>query len=115
MKLKGVTDSKVDKKKKKKKTKKDNKEKEDTLLNPADDVASPVRDQDQDQAASASNDKSTERPDATGSPIDGAYVGKTEAEKRHEEMRRKRVCWHCASSLHGHPIERSRLMEIDCS
>lgn len=79
LKLKGVKDSKVEKKKKKKKPKPET-ETEDTEKQPTsnkhegNEVEDPTRETDQDAMA-----------------LDVAFVGKTEAERRHEEMRRQRV------------------------
>jgi protein FAM32A len=78
LKLKGVQGSKIDKKKKKKRKKKEGEEEEAKPATPE---------------ATADVTESGTAADAEGRhESDGAaYVGKTEAERRHEEMRRKRV------------------------
>jgi protein FAM32A len=82
LKLKGVKDSKIDKKKKKKKKTEDS----DSISKSAEVVAS---DKDGEDALGAEG--SAEKP-----PTTHTGAGKTEAERRHEEMRRKRV--RCAPS-----------------
>jgi protein FAM32A len=86
LKLKGVKDSKIDKKRKKKKVK-----------------AQPENETAGDKAATAEATTEGEehlvksREESLGTRRDGEasaplIIGKTEAERRHEEMKRKRVC-----------------------
>ena len=96
LKLKGVTNSKIDKKKKKKKKEKA----QPTNLDP-EGSASPSR-----SPINLESEKTVNREDeAVGKDSGfkegreaeeereaGPYLGKTEAEKRYDEMRRKRVC-----------------------
>ena len=79
LKLKGVKDAKVDKPKKKRKSKK------------ADLKSTNATEEPSKKGAEEGNDKIVEDTQAVDD-ADGSAVGvKTEAEKRHEEMRRKRV------------------------
>ena len=82
LKLKGVKDSKVDKKRKKKKAKAqpENETIDQTTTAEAGEEH-PVRSREGSLGIRASGEVST-----------ALIVGKTEAERRHEEMRRKRVC-----------------------
>ena len=95
LKLKGVKDAKVDKKKKKKKAK-------------AGDTPEPTSTPSADSGAPPDAETNRNDDDGSGSrevgsgteiiPEDGPSVGKTETERRHEEMKRKRVCelgWAC--------------------
>ena len=86
MKLKGVKDSKVDKKRKKKKVK-----------------AQPENENVRDNATTTEASTEEEKPlvKSREAPLGAAKggeasiplaIGKTEAERRHEEMKRKRVC-----------------------
>jgi protein FAM32A len=103
LKLKGVQNSKVDKKKKKKKRPQEqqqqprstNSELEGThSRSPGRPTAGENADREE-KSAGRETDGKEERTDAEegAEEKDGEpYTGKTEAEERHEEMRRKRVC-----------------------
>ncbi|KAI9678059.1 MAG: hypothetical protein M1817_006003 [Caeruleum heppii] len=86
LKLKGFADSKIDKKRKKKKKAAPEKQ----IISTEDDVQgvpSPTSKEgviNKDEVPEISGDEDTINVD------EAAYLGKTEAEKRHEEMRRKR-------------------------
>ena len=82
LKLKGVKDSKVEKKKKKRKFEVLDADKGSTT-GPTDEITSEVSDGKAKQPSPDMGQDATED--------DLASVGKTEAEKRHEEMRRQRV------------------------
>ena len=96
MKLKGVKDSKIDKKRKKKKKLK----------------AQPENETAGDEAETA--EATTEGEESLGAGRSGEAsapltIGKTEAERRHEEMKRKRVCKRPWPPLYWHKNAPGRL------
>jgi protein FAM32A len=99
LKLKGVKDSKVDKKKKKKKKTEDS----DSTLKSKDKKSIEVDELLESTSDARRKDNEIEEPEDTSPIPTGA--GKTEAEKRHEEMRRKRVCGVLPSHASTNPTD----------
>ncbi|KAI9792671.1 MAG: hypothetical protein M1816_001770 [Peltula sp. TS41687] len=85
LKLKGVKDSKVDKKKKKKKAKSDVVEETEKKQAAASNNKHEGKKEDKDPSAEAEEQEAIMPEDLASS------VGKTEAERKHEEMRRQRL------------------------